>query len=330
MSKEQFREITFKKAINVKYTDGNGAENRWTADPQKLLADILSIVKSYEFQGIKLTNRQLYYQLVAGGLIPNADMVYKRICTFLTDARYAGLVDWRAIEDRGRNIERHSEWDDVKELVESAVASYRLPRWSDQENYVEMFVEKQAMESVLQPIASQYHIFFGANKGYSSASTMYELAQRLKAQIEEGRFCYLLYFGDHDASGLDMIRDIRERIEEFLTKGDFPVMPNFEVVPLALNMAQIKQYNPPPNPAKITDPRAKWYIEKYGQNSWELDALNPKILRDLATQGILEYIDIDKYDAWIRREKKEIIELRKFAERMIKSDKKPRDKEGDG
>ncbi len=267
---EQFRDWKPKGKLKIKYKDDTGTQNVWEYNQQDLLNKILAILESYNAQNITLTNRQLYYQLVAGAIIPNAVEVYKRICTFLTDARYGGFIDWEAIEDRGRIPEKPSEWENVKSLIESAVYSYRLPRWQNQDAYVELYCEKQAMESVLKPITQKYHIYFGYNKGYSSASTMYELAQRIKEQIENGKDCVILYLGDHDPSGLDMIRDIQERIEEFLTKGDDPVEPNFKVLPLALNQQQIKQYNPPPNPAKITDPRAKGYIVQYGNVSWEL------------------------------------------------------------
>jgi hypothetical protein len=172
-----------------------------------------------------------------------------------------------------------------------------------------MYCEKQAMESILKPIANKYHIYFGVNKGYSSASTMYELAKRIEYRIKHGKIAKILYMGDHDPSGIDMTRDIVERIKEFLPEE---YAQYFYVKHLALSMNQIKKFNPPPNPAKITDPRAKRYIEKYGNKSWELDALEPKILTEIATNGIEEEMDKSKYNAWIEREDREKQELIKF------------------
>jgi hypothetical protein len=315
---EQFRNIKLDGRIKIKYTDNTGNKNLWQYSQTMLLTKIQTIVNTYMDQGITLTNRQLYYQLVANDIIPNSQETYKRICTFLTDARYGGYIDWEAIEDRGRVPKKHPEWDNVKELVESAVHSYRLPRWKDQEYYVELYCEKQAMESILKPIADKYHIYFGYNKGYSSASTMYDLAQRIKEQINNDKKCVILYLGDHDPSGLDMVRDIRERISEFLTEGDESVEPNFTIEPLALNMKQIAQYNPPPNPAKITDPRAKGYIEEFGNISWELDSLKPEVLIRITEIGIKEHLDQDLYEEIIMREKREIQKLRKYAESLTK------------
>ena len=319
---ETFRRFNPKGNLRVKYKDDSGSEGIWEANQQELLDRIIAIVEAYQQQGIKLTNRQLYYQLVSDGNMPNSEATYKRICTFLTDARYGGRIDWEAIEDRGRQPHIPLEFASIKERIDLAVRNFRLERWSDQDCYVELYSEKQAMESVLQPVADKFHITFGANKGYSSASTMYDLAQRIKDKINDGKRCIVLYFGDHDPSGLDMVRDIRDRIGEFLTGGDNPIQVDeeiedfFEVKPLALNMSQIKKYNPPPNPAKITDPRAKWYIQKYGEKSWELDALKPNVLIKLAEDGVLEVLDVGKYNAWIKLENKQKKALQEFGNKL--------------
>ena len=132
-------------------------------------------------------------------------------------------------------------------------------------------------------------------------------------------------------SGLDMIRDITDRITEFLTKGDrgfeeWFVEENFEVIPIALTMEQIKKYNPPPNPAKITDPRAKKYIEEFGKVSWELDSLNALELRKIAEKSVLEYLNEKKYNVWVDKEKKEKQALIDFGISLSKKTKKEKNK----
>jgi hypothetical protein len=227
----------------------------------------------------------------------------------------------------------HAEWEDVEDLISSAIASYRLKRWENQKYYLEMYCEKEAGEAKLKPIADKYHINFGANKGYSGASAMYNMAQRIKEQIVNNKQVRILYFGDHDPSGLDMIRDIKDRLIEFLTKGDNPIEPDgyyenketyedsLEIIPVALNMEQIKKFKCPPNPAKVKDPRAKWYIKQFGKVSWELDALKPNILIALAQNAILYYLNIDDYNKKIEQEKKEIEALRKFGKLLKKGGK---------
>jgi len=317
--KEKFRDDMYIGPLKTKYwiNKSAGEFGYWETHAETLTEQITEIVDYYESIDIKLTNRQLYYQLVGKDYIPNYQEVYKRICVFLTDLRYAGKIDWSSIEDKARVPKKHPEWDNLSDIIKSATYSYRLPRWSDQDYYIEMYCEKEAGINVLETISRKYHMHFGFNKGYSSASAMYDLAFRIGYQLKDkGKLPIILYFGDHDPSGLDMVRDIRDRIEEFLTKGDTYIVPDFEVVPVSLSMDQVKKYKLPPNPAKITDPRAKWYIKEHGEVSWELDAIDAIELRKIAEDAVLEYIDMKKYDAWIRKEKKQIKALKDFGETL--------------
>ncbi len=326
--KEQFRDWTPKGKIKVKYwvDKEKGVYDYWLTTAEELFDHIKKVVEDYIDMDIKLTNRQLFYQLVANGWIPNADEVYKKVCEFLTDCRYAGLIDWDAIEDKDRTPTIPLQFKNIQERIDLAVRNFRLPRWSDQEYYAEMYCEKKAGINVLQPIADAYHITFGFNKGYSSASAMYELAKRMADKVREGKKCRLLYFGDHDSSGLDMVRDIHVRVCEFLTAGD-EVMdivgddednPSFKIEHIALTGPQIRKYNPPPNPAKMSDPRAKWYVKEYGNKSWELDSLNALELRNIAERSVQQFLDVDKFNAWIKREDSEKKSLRDFGNKMGK------------
>ncbi|KKM32234.1 hypothetical protein LCGC14_1565830, partial [marine sediment metagenome] len=59
---------------------------------------------------------------------------------------------------------------------------------------------------------------------------------------------------------------------------------------------------PPPNPAKMTDSRFNGYIVKYGNDSWELDALDPRTLRDLIEKTVLQYRNEETYQKVIEKE----------------------------
>lgn len=134
------------------------------------------------------------------------------------------------------------------------------------------------------------------NKGYSSTTAAYGAAQRIKAQLGDGKkFCYILYLGDHDPSGLDMVRDVNDRLNLMnVTEG-------FEVRHIGLTTAQVELYKPPENKlkrntyGKLKDPRGKAYFKKFGNKSWEVDALNPKILNDLLQTEIESIIDIETF-----------------------------------
>lgn len=225
----------------------------------ELIAFCNRTIKRYLGEGLTLTLRQLYYQLVVQNIITNEEKSYKNLGGLVSDGRLAGLIDWDAIEDRVRVPRRSSEFESLRELAQAALSSYRLPRWSDQEAYVEVWVEKDALTGVLQPIAREYHVTLMANKGYSSQSAMHDAGERFGRFGADGKDLILLYLGDHDPSGEDMVRDVGDRLAMFGAHVD--------VRKLALTTAQVKQYNPPPNPAKLSDSRAKAYIEIHGPYS---------------------------------------------------------------
>lgn len=284
--------------MKIKYIEAK----RWIATTKKYLAAVTAVCEEYRLQGYRLTLRQLYYQLVSKDLIPNQQKEYKRLSHFLTQARMAGLVDWDIIEDRIRVPKKNGEWDSIQDIVASAVHSYRLPRWDDQDNYVEIWVEKDALSGVLSPIASQYHVALMVNRGYSSATAMHDAARRLRNHGDEGDNVTILYLGDHDPSGEDMVRDVEDRLRIFGCQA--------KVKKIALTMEQIEKYNPPPNPVKMQDVRSGGYTAKHGDSCWELDALKPDVLHKLLLKEIKKLIDMDRYNAVIEKEQADIARLK--------------------
>ena len=262
------------------------------------------IITEYLASGLRLTLSQLYYQLVTKNIITNEEKSYKHLSSLISDARLAGLVDWDAIEDRIRQPRIQSEFANLSELIESALQAYRLPRWRGQDYYAELWVEKDALAGVLTPLGQEFHVTLMVNRGYSSQSAMYESAQRFLGQ--EG-MPLLFYLGDHDPSGNDMVRDIRDRLKIF-------GVSDIEVKKIALTMDQIEQYNPPPNPAKIKDPRAAAYIEEHGSSSWEVDALPPEVLNELIRGAFNEIIDTEKMNEIIEAEESDKRRLREITE----------------
>ena len=267
-----------------------------------------AIVKEYQAQGLRLTLRQLYYQFVSRDLLPNTERSYKNLGTILGKARMAGLIDWDAIEDRGRSPDKPNEFNNIEHLVDVALRSYRLPRWEGQDQYVELWVEKAALAGVLEPMASRYHVTLMVNKGYSSLSAMYESAQRI---LDSDKDATILYLGDHDPSGEDMVRDIRDRLDTFLRGHG-----TLEVEKIALTMDQIEQYNPPPNPTKLTDSRARDYIHRYGHECWEVDALEPSVLQQLIGDALEARVDMDLMNEVIDREDEDKERLREAAKAL--------------
>lgn len=241
------------------------------------------IIADYQSQGYSLTLRQLYYQFVSRDLIPNTQKDYKRLGTVISDARLAGLIDWYALEDRTRNLQSISTWTSPEKIVGDCARAYTEDKWADQKTRIEIWIEKDALAGVFARVADELQLPYFSCRGYTSQSEMWAAAMRLKTYERNGQNTVILHFGDHDPSGIDMTRDIKERLYLFGSDVD--------VRRMALTWEQIIQYAPPPNPAKLDDPRAKDYILEHGGESWELDALEPSVLANLARVETLSIRD---------------------------------------
>lgn len=243
-----------------------------------------AIVAEYDTQGYELTLRQVYYQLVARGYIPNNERSYKNLGSLINDGRLAGLIDWYAIVDRTRNLRGNSHWDSPEKVIEAARYSYMLDHWKNQPNYVEVWVEKDALIGIVSQICEKLDVPHFSCRGYTSQSEMWSAAQRFIGQNrKESRT--IIHLGDHDPSGIDMTRDIQERMDMFGA--------DVYVKRVALTMEQIDTFNPPPNPTKLSDARANGYIEEYGHECWELDALEPKVITALIRDEVTALMDTD-------------------------------------
>jgi hypothetical protein len=272
-----------------------------------VIADAELILNSYSRQGYRITLRTLYYQFIARDLFPesrrdaalgtkNTEKNYKWLGQIISDARLAGLIDWTHLQDSGR--ESHggdAGWGEPRNIIEYGAQNYNISRWDGQEHYVEVWVEKQALEDIVARPCDTWNVRYFACKGYVSLSAMYESAVRLKRiSRETGRQLTIIHLGDHDPSGIDMSRDIQDRLALFGTDA--------EVIRIALNMDQVEQYDPPPSPAKLSDSRAADYIDRFGDDSWELDALEPQVLDGLIAEQITSRLDMD---LWQQREAQE-------------------------
>lgn len=289
MPKIQYKEINFR---------GKSLE---------LIELINQVVDEYSSQGYELTLRQTYYQLVARGYIPNNERSYKNIGNLINDGRLAGLIDWHSITDRTSNLRRNSHWTTPSSVIESAMYSYMLDKWEGQPNYVEVWVEKDALVDIVGQACGGIDTPFFSCRGYTSQSEMWAAAQRFIRQNRIRDNCFIIHLGDHDPSGIDMTRDIQERLWMFGA--------DVEVKRVALTMEQVQTYNPPPNPAKITDSRCGKYMEEFGDESWELDALEPQMMTRLIRDEVTALRDDDTYYAVCEREAKEKEELRMISRR---------------
>jgi hypothetical protein len=285
-------------------------ERRFSAGSRAVIDLADAVCQDYAAQGFDLTLRQLYYQFISRDIFPearwfwwnensrkwiadpehtnpastkNADPNYKWLGSLVNDARLAGVMDWDHLVDRTRNLRDLAHWRDPESIIDAVATQYRTDRWAHQPYRVEVWVEKDALTGVIGRTAEALDVPWFSCRGYTSQSELWAAARRHIGYERRGQKVVVIHLGDHDPSGVDMTRDVTDRLTLFGAST--------KVVRIALNMAQIQQFQPPPNPAKLTDSRATGYIARYGGESWELDALDPTVLDGLIRDAVAQYRD---------------------------------------
>lgn len=263
-----------------------------------------SILESYARQGYSVTLRSLYYQLVVRNDIENTLQSYKRLVDTLSKARLAGLIDWKSLEDLERPLQGgYGGYDSPHGYFSNLENGYYRDHWEGQENYVEVWVEKNAQLGVISQPCNRFRVRYMSCKGYLSQTAQYEAGKRMQRMARQGRTCHVLHLGDHDPSGIDMTRDNDERLEMFAQGYGVNLQR------IALHMHQIEELRLPHNPAKMTDSRIGPYVAKYGKKSWELDALEPSYTDKLISDQIEQLIDKDALADVLEREREEAEEV---------------------
>jgi len=238
------------------------------------------ILREYGAQGYQLTLRQLFYQFVSRGLISNEERSYKTLGSVISRGRLVGLIDWDYIKDLTRKHLSNPHWYLPQEIVEACADQFSLDKWADQDYRIEVWIEKDALLGVIEKTCRDLDVGWFSCRGYTSQSAMWRAAQRLMGYQSSGQEVIIFHLGDHDPSGVDMTRDIRDRLLVFGA--------DVEVNRIALNMDQINRFNPPPNFAKLKDKRAPDYIARFGKDSWELDALEPWYINQIIHDNIVD------------------------------------------
>ena len=261
-------------------------------ETMELIDKINEILETY---GIAMTVRQLYYQCVSADILPNTTSSYRKVVRVVKDGRMLGLIDWDYIEDRLRRPRIPPSWNSIREIIESAKAQFKLDRWAGQDIYCEVWLEKDALSGIVSSATNRWRVPLQVNRGYSSITAMRDAANRFIEAREDNLMDPIIgYLGDHDPSGEDMVRDVRDRLSTFGA--------DVEVVKLAILNEDISLYNLPPQPVKSTDSRADAFRMAHGGDCVELDALRPDVLRQRVEDFILEHLDRDMYDERVEEE----------------------------
>jgi len=251
----------------------------------QLLQHALNVISQYQ---IRLTIRQVYYRLVAAGIIKNCRSSYNSLDKRLVIARLKGKVPLHVFEDRSRfflagdckyqSPEDFMSWR-IEALKDSAL-EYEVPYWLSQPEYVEVWLEKDALSALFGDVCKRFHVILAPCRGYPSLTYLHQAAQRL---TNVGKPITILYFGDLDPRGKDIQRYLTE------TLNGFGIVA--KIHRLALTRDQVEFYSLPPAPTKKSDTMARQWIETEGDAVWELDALEPNLLMKLVEESILQHFD---------------------------------------
>jgi len=226
-----------------------------------------------------MTVRQVYYQLVSRQVIENSRSAYQSVSKALVAARREGLIPWRSIEDRLRRPRVVSMWSGLAEFSRVVASSYRRNLWELQPIRVEVWLEKDALSGIFEDILDPYGVTLNVGRAFDGWDSIHNAAQRL------GDEDVILYFGDFDPSGEDMVRSLRERLAD---QGSRP-----EVQKCALVFEDIERYQLPPDFTKASDTRSAAFVAKWGDVSVELDALPLDALRERIIRDVESRLDLN-------------------------------------
>jgi len=259
----------------------------------------LDIFQQYD---TAITLRQLYYRLVSRLLIPNTINSYKRLSRVMVKAREDGDVPVNCLEDRSRrglgrgDIGYNSAEEYLKKKIttlQDSWKSFTMPMWDDQPKNVMISLEKDALSRLVSREANRFSVRTFPTRGYPSFSFVQEMSRYITNQLG-GKPTMVLYFGDFDPSGVDIERDLSERLERYGAK-------DFTVQRIALTADQIKKYSLPPMPVKRSDARADSFLEEHGDRAVELDALDPNLLQTTVRKAVVKNINMRKWNARVRK-----------------------------
>jgi hypothetical protein len=253
----------------------------------------------YEIQ--PATVRQIFYQAVSRGLIEKTEAAYKNtVVRLLTDMRLEGSLPFYWIADNTRWMRKPMTHSSLESAIKRTAEAYRRSVWDNQDVYVEVWLEKDALSGVLWDVTAEWDVPLMVTRGYASVSYLYTAAETIIAQNKPTN---IYYFGDYDPSGVDIPRNVEARLREFAPDTEI----HFERV--AVNPEQITALKLPTRPTKKTDSRSK----DFQGESVEVDAIPPDTLRALAEECITQHIDARELEVMQVAEKSEQKILTMFA-----------------
>lgn len=227
-----------------------------------------------------MTLRGLFYRLAAGGIVQKTDAEYKNVGRYLLKLRREGRIPYAWISDNTRWMRKPRTYDGLESALWHTANYYRRALWRAHDAYIEVWCEKDALAGLLMMETDPYDVPLMVARGFSSETFLHSASETLKA---DGRRAFLYLLTDLDPAGLRIAADVEKRIRRFAPDSEITVTR------LGVTRAQVTAWNLPTRPTKRGDIRAK----DFDGESVDLDAIPPRILRQLVRDAIERHIDRD-------------------------------------
>jgi hypothetical protein len=242
------------------------------------------------FPNMVFSLRQLFYQAIALKQYPNTRGSYNKFSKALVRGREMDEIDYKRIADFSRpeyfnDPEETSPEKELQRRLRSLVQDFNVNVWKGQPSYVEVWIEKEALSRIIDPICRKYNVNLIVGRGYSSYSQVRKAIDRMP----ELKHVRIFYLGDHDPTGLHIQEKLEARIRNYSTDKGKNI--DLEFKRLALTYDQVKERSLVPSSLKKAAQKAKEYKRQFGDQVWELDALPPDVIPKLVEDAILTSMD---------------------------------------
>ena len=235
--------------------DGKPVKSRATqAEMRQRYADLLAICNEHR----PATVRGIYYQATVRKLVDKDEQGYDLTGTALVKMRKSSRLPYDWIVDLTRQVNMPLTFDNPAEAVRWVADVYREDLWRAQPVQVQVWLEKAALEGVIEQVTREYCVPLMVSRGFSSVTFLEDCAQHL----DQDKEAWIFHLGDSDKSG----HEARAAIERTLRERGAYARLHF--VPLAVTDAQASTL--PSRPGK----RGEGTVV-------ELDAIAPNELRTL-------------------------------------------------
>lgn len=251
---------------------------RTTAQIDAVLDAARLVISEYEDA---ITIRHLFYRLVGLRVIDKTESAYSNLCTLLAKWRRSGAIQYSDFVDGTRWKSGPTLWDSAAEALQNTANCYRQNLWADQAHFVEVWVEKDAIRSIVSDATSKWGVDVLACKGFPSMSTLASAADTFRAQQERGKEVHILYLGDRDPSGLAIDTNIKSAL------FDDHAVDGVDFRRLAVTPEQIEEFNLPTRPVKTSDRRAKGWLGE----CVEVDTMPPATIKEIFNHAITAFIE---------------------------------------